>query len=298
MKYDVTDSFRKYIKELRIKRGYTIEKMAYLCLLSERTIGDIENGKSKKVTEKTVEKFAKTLEIEFEELVTHCSEQQNKPGNLETNLGDAPYNIKEASEEDLRWIVNCHKKVYSEDDCIPFEKMLEWYNKNEIGFNKIVDNSERICGNLNILPLNDECLDRFLQGKILEKDILESDLVNDEDVVNNLYVESFVCIDNQGAFNNLAAYQTLMLADLILKRFNLGENVKIYAISANQIATQLLESLSFTRIVEGNVRLDSHAMFYIDYDTVIKKLLWMSNEERKPVFQNILDKLNVEADNL
>ena len=298
MKYDVTDSFRKYIKELRIKRGFTIEKMAYECLLSERTISDIENGKSKKVTEKTVEKFAKALEIELEELVTHCSEDQNMPGNLETNLGDAPYNIKEASEEDLRWIVNCHKKVYSESDCIPFEKMLEWYSKNKIGFNKIIDNSDRICGNLNILPLNDECLDRFLQGKILEKDILESDLVNDNDVVNNLYVESFVCIDNHGAFNNLAAYQTLMLAHLILKRFNLGENVKIYAIAANQIATQLLESLSFTRIVEGNVRLDNHAMFYIDYDTVIKKLLWMSNEDRKPVFQKLLDQLKVATENL
>ena len=54
---------RKMIKEYRIKRGYTLEKLAEICDISWRNLQRIENGKFKDSKFKTIAKILLTLNV-------------------------------------------------------------------------------------------------------------------------------------------------------------------------------------------------------------------------------------------
>ena len=51
------------IKEYRIKRGYTLEKLAEVCDISWRNLQRIENGKFKDSKFKTMAKILTTLNV-------------------------------------------------------------------------------------------------------------------------------------------------------------------------------------------------------------------------------------------
>lgn len=51
------------IKEYRIKRGYTLEKLAEICDISWRNLQRIENGKFKDSKFKTIAKILLTLNV-------------------------------------------------------------------------------------------------------------------------------------------------------------------------------------------------------------------------------------------
>ena len=57
------------IKEYRIKRGYTLEKLAEACDISWRNLQRIENGKEKVAKFETIKKIIKVLEFSDSDII-------------------------------------------------------------------------------------------------------------------------------------------------------------------------------------------------------------------------------------
>jgi len=57
------------LKKLREKKGYSLEKVAWLADLSLNTIVKIENGVNQNPTIETLNKIAKALEVGVDELI-------------------------------------------------------------------------------------------------------------------------------------------------------------------------------------------------------------------------------------
>lgn len=57
------------IKEQRIKKGYTLEKLAELCSISWRNLHRIENGKINEAKFGTIKKIINILELNEEEII-------------------------------------------------------------------------------------------------------------------------------------------------------------------------------------------------------------------------------------
>jgi hypothetical protein len=104
------------------------------------------------------------------------------------------HTVRIARYADIRKIHNIAATVYEGIDVIPTEKMLEWYDKNPYSFHVIVDEDDEIVGNIDILPLKDEALKKFLKGRIIEREIKADDIwgVDEKDKMTSLYVESVV----------------------------------------------------------------------------------------------------------
>lgn len=58
------------LKEYRIKRGYSLEKLAELCDISWRNLQRIENGKENVTKFETIKKLIKVLNIEDKDILT------------------------------------------------------------------------------------------------------------------------------------------------------------------------------------------------------------------------------------
>lgn len=57
------------IKEYRIKRNYTLEKLAEKCDISWRNLQRIENGKIDKAKFETIKKLIKELDIDNKDVI-------------------------------------------------------------------------------------------------------------------------------------------------------------------------------------------------------------------------------------
>jgi transcriptional regulator with XRE-family HTH domain len=65
MSNNISDNLRK----LRVKKGYSLEKIARLADLSLNTIVKIENGVNQNPTIETLTKIAKALEVGVDDLI-------------------------------------------------------------------------------------------------------------------------------------------------------------------------------------------------------------------------------------
>ena len=65
MSNNISDNLRK----LRGKKGYSLEKIARLADLSLNTIVKVENGVNQNPTIETLQKIAKALEVEVDDLI-------------------------------------------------------------------------------------------------------------------------------------------------------------------------------------------------------------------------------------
>lgn len=59
------------LKEYRIKRGYSLEKLAELANISWRNLQRIENGKDKDAKFNTIKKLIKILEIDDADILKY-----------------------------------------------------------------------------------------------------------------------------------------------------------------------------------------------------------------------------------
>ena len=62
------------LKEYRIKRGYSLEKLAELCNISWRNLQRIENGKDNVTKFETIKKIIKILNIEDKDILNYIKE--------------------------------------------------------------------------------------------------------------------------------------------------------------------------------------------------------------------------------
>lgn len=57
------------LKEYRLKKGFTLEKLAELCNISWRNLHRIENGKINDAKFETIKKIIKILELTDDEII-------------------------------------------------------------------------------------------------------------------------------------------------------------------------------------------------------------------------------------
>jgi len=69
MSMEMSSKISDNLKKLRVKRGYSLEKVARLANLSLNTIVKIENGVNKNPTIETLSKIAKALEVGVNDLI-------------------------------------------------------------------------------------------------------------------------------------------------------------------------------------------------------------------------------------
>jgi len=69
MSMEMSSKISDNLKKFRVKRGYSLEKVARLADLSLNTIIKIENGVNKNPTIETLSKIAKALEVGVNDLI-------------------------------------------------------------------------------------------------------------------------------------------------------------------------------------------------------------------------------------
>ena len=67
---------KQMLKEYRIKRGYSLEKLAELCEISWRNLQRIENGKANVAKFETIKKLINILEIDEKDIIKFIKEKE------------------------------------------------------------------------------------------------------------------------------------------------------------------------------------------------------------------------------
>jgi hypothetical protein len=185
------------------------------------------------------------------------------------------YSVNLASENDICWISDCERNIYEDNDVIPLEVLLAWYDRNPNGFYVVKDSSGANVGNIDILPIKQKTLEDLLIGKICEFEIRGDSLYSPQErgLVKFLYVENIM-------FSSLPAVSKMIaVCTLFLQLPQIVENLcepnnleKIYCIAATKAGKKLVERLSFTISQKGSNRKDGHDLYSVQYENLYFKV--------------------------
>ena len=70
-KYDIIVIGDYMLKEYRLKRGYSLEKLAEITGISWRNLQRIENGKDKDAKFETIKKLIKALNVDEKDIINY-----------------------------------------------------------------------------------------------------------------------------------------------------------------------------------------------------------------------------------
>ena len=70
-KYDIIVIGDYMLKEYRLKRGYSLEKLAEIAGISWRNLQRIENGKDKDAKFETIKKLIKALNVDDKDIINY-----------------------------------------------------------------------------------------------------------------------------------------------------------------------------------------------------------------------------------
>ncbi len=205
-----------------------------------------------------------------------------------------PYTVFPSDESDILWAAETGKKVYTGIDVIPRELMLEWYKANPNGFFVIKDRHGHRCGNIDILPLRQDTLERFLGGEIIEQDIRGDCLLhpNEAGQITDLYVESVVAIDAHYRGNPYAVQRIILSVPTMLSTLCPQGNLsKIYAIGGSSNGIRLMQHLGFDIISAGDGRRDKHRVFVTGMADLIQNISeFAGNQEERDSILRLVKK--------
>ncbi|GAB3910037.1 hypothetical protein GCM10028803_48990 [Larkinella knui] len=184
-------------------------------------------------------------------------------------LSDSIYKIKPATYDDIRKIFSIASTVYTGIDVIPYKTMLAWYEKNPCSFYVIVNEDGDVVGNIDILPLKEGTLRQFLDGDMIERQILDDSIwgIDEKENIDYLYVESVVNLAGKVALLELIRNisEIFMNFDCDVKSIK-----KVYCISASPQGQRLIERFGFKEYKNSSSRRDKHSVFETDMITVLQ----------------------------
>ncbi len=188
----------------------------------------------------------------------------------------APYSITSATLEDLRWAACIAQSIYSGIDVIPEAVMTDWYKANPKGFFIIKSRSGHRVGNIDILPLKPNALERLISGQLLEREISGDCIYSppEADSITAIYVESFVAVTESKRPNAGAAVYAI--SDFARMLNNLGDPTRIkqvYAIAASANGKKLLCRLGFDLIGTASQRRDNHDLYLASTSDIARNVL-------------------------
>jgi len=176
------------------------------------------------------------------------------------------FHLTKAFLIDVEWIANLESDTYSGIDVIPFATLRGWFQANPEIFYIIRDHEGRPVGHIDILPLREKVLQPFIQGTMIERDILPEGLytAEEKDQVTDLYIESVAIPYLKGYARAVALRDALAGIRLIIGNLcNPNPQTTLYAMPASTEGLQLMEHIGFRLLVNGQTRKDGHSLYVL-----------------------------------
>ena len=205
-------------------------------------------------------------------------EETDDYGSLKSEQSNLPYvqpldlyaNIVKAKREDVAKIYEFAHSQNSYGNC-PIngpEIKTPWWEQNSKIFHVIHDEEGKVCGNINVLPIKEECYEKIRSGIIDEREIQPGDLYKtyERHKVKRLYIEGFNCKPiHVGIF--LREFEDIVgyLADPS------NPDLKIGAIGGTKEGERLMKTLHFSIVSYSEDRLDELDFFELDYNWALEK---------------------------
>lgn len=210
-----------------------------------------------------------------------------------------PYTLKPATSDDIGTIAELEACAYSREDAIPEEILREWHNTSPGGFWLIKDAAGRVAGHIDILPVKPQTLCQFTTGVIKEREIRGESLYNlsEKSRVTDLYVESII-VNTPNRYSRGWAIKCL-LANFLRIVGSISEPYKVryvYAISATEAGSNLLQHLGFSVHVHAEKRSDCHDLYVGRFAVVAESINRLCSDIIKDTDLNVLRQLIDEAE--
>ena len=186
------------------------------------------------------------------------------------------YQVTQATRNEIGWIAEFEAEVYSREDAISEQTLLEWYTINPNGFSIVKMADGKKIGHIDILPLRPNTLDVFLNGNIVEQDIRGDSLykASEQHLIKDLYVESIILRPPKPLSNTSAILCVLSNIVPMIERIASIEQIEyIYAIAASSSGEKLLRHLGFDVLKSAAQRKDNHDLFRVSSSVLAEKIL-------------------------
>lgn len=161
--------------------------------------------------------------------------------------------IVPATAEDIRWVAELQHTLFGEH-AIAAELLLGWHAANPNGFRIVRAGEERI-GQIDVLPVREEMLQRFVRGELRERDLRGTDLhpPSERAQVRDLYIESIVVLGEDKREHDAGVAELLrVLAAAILESLGDEHSLRdVYAAGATAAGNRFLQRLGFARTSDG-----------------------------------------------
>ncbi len=143
------------------------------------------------------------------------------------------------SLEDVKNMCLLDQEAYPESEQVPFEACKEMYEKNPFIYSAIFDGTELV-GDINFLPITDECYEKIKSGQLKEHYMSADDIVVMEP--NKEYYCLFSSIIIKKSYRNSEAF-FLLLSSFYknMKNKLQRENIKIKSIITDVVNDKMEE---------------------------------------------------------
>lgn len=195
---------------------------------------------------------------------------------VDAEIIEASFRIRDADEDDIRWIASLQKSVYSNSDAVPLSVLLEWFKVFPNGFFIIVNHNNDPIGHIDILPIKDATLRKYKDGEIVETEIRGECLYtpNELDKITDLYVESLIISPVHRKVRPFALRALLRSMPEIIARVGITTTLKrISAMAATKDGERILEHLGFQMISDSAGRKDGHKMYEAKFSTFYNRII-------------------------
>lgn len=197
--------------------------------------------------------------------------------------------IKAASPDDIPWIAQVEAELFSGRDAIPKDILEEWYEGNPMGFFVIKNQDGKNVGNITVLPIREDTLERFVNGTLDEQQIRRDSLYhpNETDSIKNIYIESAI-IHLVGHCKAAAFYTSLSYFASLAEEVDFIKKIeKVYAIAASEHGEEIMKHLGFKLKQKGKERKDKHDLFVIEMSELLQYISKIcDNQISKQELQN------------
>lgn len=180
-----------------------------------------------------------------------------------------PYVIEQASREDMIWIAGFTERVFdSADDRPPESTYLEWWTANPTGFSIIKNRHGKRVGNVDMMPLRPDAIERFKAGTLIEHQLKGADFFRPDErpAIKAVYIGSVATtVDRDTAPHEVehhAADAVLQNLPKLLNRIcDPQPSTIIYALAATPKGARLLKACRFRECSYAQDRLDEHDLY-------------------------------------
>lgn len=173
--------------------------------------------------------------------------------------------IAPATADDIRWVADLQRTLFGEH-AIAAELLLEWHAANPNGF-RIVRAGDARIGQIDVLPVREATLQRFVQGELRERDVRGANLhpSSERADVRDLYIESIVVLGDGKSEHDAAVAELLRVLPAIFESLGDPRSLRdVYAAAATAAGNGFLQRLGFTR-TSAEERDDHLLMYRIAY---------------------------------